>query len=118
MKQARALKIATMFTCIWDDWDRDERHKLPQDKYIQYGDYLSRHFAFAALVRKLLFKTETSPEYISVYIHPALIPFRSEHSRIALAVGMSSDWYKHFSSRLHVDIQYKNYYDRHEIVPV
>ena len=102
----------------WDGWDRDEMHKLPQDKYIQYGNYLSHHFAFAALVRMLFFKTETGPEYISVYIHPALIPFRSEHSRLAPAGGMSSDRYKHFSSRSHIDIYYKYYYDRHEIAPV
>ena len=79
---------------------------------------LGRHFAFAALARMLFFKTATGPVYICVYIHPALISFRSEYSRLSPAGGISSDRCKHFSSRSHVNIYYKNCYDRHEIAPV
>ena len=57
--------------------------------------------------------------YLSkVYTHPALISSRSERSRFGLEGGMTSDLSEQFSSRSHVNIYYRNYYDRNEIAPV
>ena len=52
-------------------------------------------------------------------IHPALILSRSQHSRLGLEGGMTSDRSdEQFSSRFHVNVYYKNHYDRNEIAPV
>ena len=43
------------------------------------------------------------------------ISSRSEHIQLGPAGGMTSDRSEQFSSRSHVNICYKNYYDRNEI---
>ena len=61
---------------------------------------------------------QTGMKFIWVYIHPALISSRFEHSRPSLEGGMTSDRSEQFSFRSHVNIYYKNYHDRNEIAPV
>ncbi len=61
--------------------------------------------------------TETGLKCICVHIHSALDSSRSEDSQLGPAGGMTSDRSEHFSSRSHVNIYYKKYYDRNEIVP-
>ena len=61
---------------------------------------------------------QTGMKFVWVHIHPALISSRSEHSRLGLEGGITSDRSEQFSSRSHVIIYCKNYYDRNEIAPV
>jgi hypothetical protein len=109
-----------------ENWNCQHVHMRPVRKW--------QNFRFIPLARQSSFQkmdfvgmccsnvnqvtAETALKCICVYIHPSLNSCRSEVSRLGPAGGMTWDWSELFSSRSHVIIYYKLYYDRNEMVPV